>query len=426
MAHAPAELRDPTTSPGKPPPGRADDLLSQLAGKEIDRLLADADLDGESAFGAAPPPTRPTSDRRGDRASTSAGHDVPESAGPAPAHGDDDATAGHAGETAEDRATDAGEHDDSPLNPEAHDALAGAQDTLSKELDQVFDRQLDDATGGGGNSGSGDRAASAAAGANSGGNAGTVTGRRPSAETRSDETAEVVETHADAEVSAAATSAARADDSGHAGLDAVAAAEGGHPAETTGAVPAATTAAAEGADGVGDLLSRLSAGERPPPPEEGSIVAAAADPAANHGEHASPDAHTAADAAHHDHPTDEKHAAHSEAVAMTQAGHTPDAERESHSAGGDGHAAFAPHTEAAGHADPAAATGPAAGGATHADVVHLPAAEPGPSVVDKVLAVLAIPLDPFPDEVRDAVGKVAIITAVNGVAVLVYVMFFRG
>ncbi|HEY2587488.1 MAG TPA: hypothetical protein VGI81_17210 [Tepidisphaeraceae bacterium] len=43
----------------------------------------------------------------------------------------------------------------------------------------------------------------------------------------------------------------------------------------------------------------------------------------------------------------------------------------------------------------------------------------------RVLAWISAPLDACPDHVREAIGKVAIITAVNAVAVLVYVLFFR-
>lgn len=43
----------------------------------------------------------------------------------------------------------------------------------------------------------------------------------------------------------------------------------------------------------------------------------------------------------------------------------------------------------------------------------------------RILAWINSPLDSCPDPVREAVGKVAILTAVNAVAVLVYVLFFR-
>jgi hypothetical protein len=35
------------------------------------------------------------------------------------------------------------------------------------------------------------------------------------------------------------------------------------------------------------------------------------------------------------------------------------------------------------------------------------------------------PLDAFPDTVRDAIGKVAILTLFNAIAVIVYVVVFR-
>jgi hypothetical protein len=43
----------------------------------------------------------------------------------------------------------------------------------------------------------------------------------------------------------------------------------------------------------------------------------------------------------------------------------------------------------------------------------------------KPLAWLSAPLDAFPDEVREALGKIAILTLVNAIAVLAYVMMFR-
>jgi hypothetical protein len=46
-------------------------------------------------------------------------------------------------------------------------------------------------------------------------------------------------------------------------------------------------------------------------------------------------------------------------------------------------------------------------------------------VVLKPLAWLSAPLDAFPDEVREMLGKIAILTLVNAVAVLAYVMLFR-
>ena len=43
----------------------------------------------------------------------------------------------------------------------------------------------------------------------------------------------------------------------------------------------------------------------------------------------------------------------------------------------------------------------------------------------KPLAWLSAPLDAFPDNVREALGKIAILTLVNAIAVLAYVMLFR-
>ena len=43
----------------------------------------------------------------------------------------------------------------------------------------------------------------------------------------------------------------------------------------------------------------------------------------------------------------------------------------------------------------------------------------------RVLAWVNAPLDSCPDHVREALGKVAIVTAVNALAVLLYVLFFR-
>lgn len=43
----------------------------------------------------------------------------------------------------------------------------------------------------------------------------------------------------------------------------------------------------------------------------------------------------------------------------------------------------------------------------------------------RVLAWVSAPLDACPDHVREAIGKIAIITAVNALAVLFYVLFLR-
>lgn len=52
------------------------------------------------------------------------------------------------------------------------------------------------------------------------------------------------------------------------------------------------------------------------------------------------------------------------------------------------------------------------------------AAPPLPFPV-RVLAWVSAPLDACPDHVREAIGKIAIITAVNALAVLFYVLFLR-
>jgi hypothetical protein len=46
-------------------------------------------------------------------------------------------------------------------------------------------------------------------------------------------------------------------------------------------------------------------------------------------------------------------------------------------------------------------------------------------LVLRLLAWLNSPLDAFPDRVRDAVGKIAILTTVNALSVLVYLLLFR-
>lgn len=47
------------------------------------------------------------------------------------------------------------------------------------------------------------------------------------------------------------------------------------------------------------------------------------------------------------------------------------------------------------------------------------------SLLVRVLAWINSPLDSSPDHVREAIGKIAILTAVNAVSVLAYVVFFR-
>jgi hypothetical protein len=76
-------------------------------------------------------------------------------------------------------------------------------------------------------------------------------------------------------------------------------------------------------------------------------------------------------------------------------------------------------------ADPAAidrrrsaAGGGAAGGGGRAPAGSSPLGR-------KLVRLAAVPLDPFPDRLRDAVGKVAIVTTLNALAVLLYVLLFR-
>ena len=63
----------------------------------------------------------------------------------------------------------------------------------------------------------------------------------------------------------------------------------------------------------------------------------------------------------------------------------------------------------------------AAGAKTEA----VPKAVSGDPLVLRVLAWVNAPLDSFPDHVREVVGKIAILTTVNALSVLVYVLFFR-
>ena len=54
MGQAAVDLPDPLEQPAQPASGNADDLLSQLVGDEIDRLLADADVTRPGGTGPAP------------------------------------------------------------------------------------------------------------------------------------------------------------------------------------------------------------------------------------------------------------------------------------------------------------------------------------------------------------------------------------
>jgi DNA polymerase-3 subunit gamma/tau len=50
---------------------------------------------------------------------------------------------------------------------------------------------------------------------------------------------------------------------------------------------------------------------------------------------------------------------------------------------------------------------------------------PGPWLAVRLLALINPPADAYPDHVRETVGKVAVVTLINAVAVLAYVMLFR-
>ena len=48
-----------------------------------------------------------------------------------------------------------------------------------------------------------------------------------------------------------------------------------------------------------------------------------------------------------------------------------------------------------------------------------------PPILLRLLAWVNSPVDSLSDDARDLVGKIAILTMVNALAVLVYVLFFR-
>lgn len=50
---------------------------------------------------------------------------------------------------------------------------------------------------------------------------------------------------------------------------------------------------------------------------------------------------------------------------------------------------------------------------------------PSPSLLVTLLALVSSPLDAFPDHIRDLIGKAAILTMLNALCVLAYVIFFR-
>ncbi|HEX8914649.1 MAG TPA: hypothetical protein VF796_20025, partial [Humisphaera sp.] len=86
------------------------------------------------------------------------------------------------------------------------------------------------------------------------------------------------------------------------------------------------------------------------------------------------------------------------------------------------HAPDANATPAEPHpAHPADTTGPAPAPAASV-TIRASHADPPDGTIARILTGV---LDPFPDGVRDAIGKVAIVTAVNAIAVLLYVLFFR-
>lgn len=83
-------------------------------------------------------------------------------------------------------------------------------------------------------------------------------------------------------------------------------------------------------------------------------------------------------------------------------------------------------------------SGTTAAEATHEAAVAAPAVAATPTVVElktpeglvesrwsRILDVVSLPLDPFPDSVRDMIGKIAIVTAINAIAVWAYIMIFK-
>jgi hypothetical protein len=63
--------------------------------------------------------------------------------------------------------------------------------------------------------------------------------------------------------------------------------------------------------------------------------------------------------------------------------------------------------------------------AGHAGAAQLPSGELTVPLPVRLLAWVNSPLESCPDQVRETIGKVAILTAVNAISVLVYVLFFR-
>ena len=82
--------------------------------------------------------------------------------------------------------------------------------------------------------------------------------------------------------------------------------------------------------------------------------------------------------------------------------------------------------DAAQHARPAGGHASSKAIDTHATQdVHTADTEAKPSLLVALLALMSSPLDAFSDETRDLIGKAAILTMLNALCVLAYVIFFR-
>ena len=82
--------------------------------------------------------------------------------------------------------------------------------------------------------------------------------------------------------------------------------------------------------------------------------------------------------------------------------------------------------DAAQHARPASAAPAAKEIDLHESIVSGSSDElRAPSIFVKLLAVMSAPLDSFSDDTRDLIGKIAILTTLNALCVLAYVIFFR-
>lgn len=127
MGQATLDLPDPLNDPKTVPLASADDLLSQLAGDEIDRLLADADGDPPAAPPADWPTTEPTAQ---DQAAASSEIDeVFEKLAPAP--GEPESSPLNAPATVNDAPSSAANH------PAAAESVAGpvADEELEREIE---------------------------------------------------------------------------------------------------------------------------------------------------------------------------------------------------------------------------------------------------------------------------------------------------